>query len=130
VVLVDSSVWVDYFNGAVNLQTQFLDSSLQKEEVVLGDLVLLEVLQGFHSDRDYATARNALLNLPILPLGGTATALQAADNYRRLRRRGVTVRKTVDCLIATFAIEHGLTLLYRDRDFDPFVQFLGLLAAV
>ncbi len=127
--LVDSSVWVNYFNGKVTVETELLDARLGQQEIVLGDLILCEVLQGFTRQYDFRTARNALLNLPVLEMGGVAIALQAADNYRYLRQRGVTVRKTVDCLIATFAITHNLTLLHSDRDFEPFALFLGLVTA-
>jgi predicted nucleic acid-binding protein len=129
-LLVDSSVWIDYFNGVVTPQTDFLDGRLRQEEIVLGDLILCEVLQGFARQHDFDVARSALLKLPVLNMGGAAVALQAADNYRRLRRQGITVRKTIDCLIATFAIREGLPLLHSDRDFEPFVQYLELKSAM
>ena len=129
-LLVDSSVWVDYFNGKITQQTDYLYSSLGWQEVGLGDLILCEVLQGFLRPREYSSAREMLLELPILDIGGAAIALQAADNYRYLRQRGVTIRKTIDCIIATFAIEEGHTLLHNDRDFAPFVKYLGLRTAL
>lgn len=129
-ILVDSSVWVDYFNGVRSSETDFLDAKLGVEPVTIGDLILTEVLQGFRSDSDYRTARELLLGLTVLELLGQELAIKAADNYRTLRRRGITVRKTTDCIIATFCIERGLPLLYADRDFDPFVKNLGLSSAL
>jgi len=128
--LVDSSVWIDYFNGTITPQTDLLDASLGKRELALGDLILCEVLQGFARQSDFELARDTLLELPVYPLGGIVNALKAAENFQILRRRGVTVRKTIDCLIATFALEHGLTLLHSDGDFDPFAQHLGLMVAI
>ncbi len=129
-ILVDSSVWVDYFNGAQSRETDFLDSMLGIEPVAIGDLILTEVLQGFRSDADYQTAKSLLLGLTVFELLGKDLAIRAADNYRALRRRGLTVRKTVDCVIATFCIERGLPLLYTDRDFEPFTKSLGLVSAL
>ena len=129
-ILVDSSVWVDYFNGQVTPETDFLDSLLGTEPVAIGDLILAEVLQGFRSDTDYATAREMLASLTTYDLLGTELAIKTADNYRALRKRGVTVRKTADAFIATFCIERRTPLLYSDRDFDPFVKHLGLKQAL
>lgn len=129
-LLVDSSVWVDYFNGKITQQTNYLDSSLDWQEVGLGDLILCEVLQGLLRPRDYIAARDLLVELPVLDMGGAAIALQAADNYRYLRQHGITIRKTIDCIIATFAIAGGHTLLHNDRDFVPFTTFLGLTTAL
>ena len=129
-ILVDSSVWVDYFNGRANRETDFLDSLLGTEPVAVGDLILAEVLQGFRSDADYKTAKELLASLTTYELPGTSLAVKTADNYRALRKRGVTVRKTVDAIIATFCIERRIPLLYSDRDFDPFVKFLGLKPAL
>ena len=129
-ILVDSSVWVDYFNGVGSRETDFLDATLGFEPVAIGDLILTEVLQGFRSDSDYQTAKSLLLGLTVYELLGQDLAVKAADNYRTLRRRGTTVRKTVDCIIATFCIERGLPLLYTDRDFEPFAKSLGLVSAV
>lgn len=129
-ILVDSSVWVDYFNGVRSRETDFLDSILGIEPVAIGDLILTEVLQGFRSDTDYQTAKSLLLGLTVFELLGQDLAVRAADNYRTLRRRGITVRKTVDCIIATFCIVRGLPLLYTDRDFEPFAKSLGLVSAL
>lgn len=129
-ILVDSSVWVDYFNGRITDETDFLDTLLGTEPVAIGDLILAEVLQGFRSDADYAAAKELMTSLTVYELLGAALALKTADNYRALRKRGVTVRKTADTTIATFCIERGIPLLYSDRDFDPFVKYLGLKPAL
>ncbi len=124
--LVDASVWIDYFNGVVTPQTDRLDAAVGHEVLCLGDITLCEVLQGFRRQSDFDRARQALLAFPVQVIGGVETALRSAENYRALRRRGITVRKTIDCLIATYAIDHGLWLLHSDRDFDPFEAHLGL----
>lgn len=129
-VIVDSSVWIDYFNGTATMETDLLDRLLGTEPVAIGDLILAEVLQGFRSDSDYRTARDLLTSLTIHDMLGKARAILVADHYRALRRKGVTVRKTADAIIAAFCIERGLPLLYSDRDFDPFVEHRGLRPAV
>ena len=129
-ILVDSSVWIDYFRGAATPQTDRLDQLLSSELLLIGDLILTEVLQGFASEPDFNQARSLLAALPVVPLVGGEVALRAARNYRQLRAQGVTVRKTIDTLIATSCIEHGYALLYSDRDFDPFVEHLGLVSAL
>lgn len=126
-ILVDSSVWIDYFNGVENDETEFLDQSLGNETLCLGDLILAEVLQGFRRDRDFRSARELLTALPVFQLMSPELALVAADNYRKLRKRGSTVRKSVDVWIATFCIENAIPLLFSDRDFLPFVRHLKLL---
>jgi predicted nucleic acid-binding protein len=123
---VDSSVWIDYFNGEKTAQTDWLNSALGNTPIIMGDLILTEVLQGFQSDRDFRTAKNLLLRLPFMPMGGQALALESAKIYRLLRKNGVTVRKTIDVMIGTFCIHYRLPLLHDDRDFDPMVKFLGL----
>jgi predicted nucleic acid-binding protein len=125
-ILVDSSVWIDYFQGAVTPQTDKLDHFLGKRPLAIGDLILPEVLQGFAEERDFQKAREMLLSLTVVELGGKEIAIQAARNYRTLRKLGVTVRKTIDTVIATRCIESGFDLLHSDRDFDPFVRHLGL----
>ena len=125
-ILVDSSVWNGYFNGSKTPQTDWLDSALGNTPLIIGDLILTEVLQGFHSDNDCQTARKLLLNIPFLPMGGRDIALESAINYRLLRGKGVTVRKTINIMIGTFCIHYQLSLLHTDRDFDPMVRFLGL----
>ena len=127
--VVDSSVWIDYFNGRPTRETDYLDNALGREPVAVGDLMLVEVLQGFRRDRDFQTARQLLLSLEVVPLLGTAIALKSAENFRSLRKAGVTVRKTTDCIIATWCIETGMPLLHSDRDFRPFEQHLGLQTA-
>ncbi len=125
-ILVDSSVWIDYFRGTRNEQTDLLDALLSSEPVAVGDLMLAEVLQGFNSERDFNQAKNVLLSLHQVDIGGTEIAIQAARNFRTLRLHGVTVRKTIDVLIATRCIESDLLLLHSDRDFDAFEKHLGL----
>jgi predicted nucleic acid-binding protein len=125
-ILVDSSVWIDYFNGNKTAQSDWLDSSLGNTPIITGDFILTEVLQGFQSDKDFKTAMDLLLSIPFMSMGGQALAIESAMNYRYLRRKGVTVRKTIDVMIGTFCIHHHLTLLHDDRDFDPMVKFLGL----
>ena len=125
-IFVDSSVWVDYFNGRQSIETDCLDSLLGIEPIAIGDLVLIEVLQGFKNDRDYDTAREMLTSLTVYTLGGQKMAIRSADNFRLLRKKGVMVRKTIDVLIATFCIEMKLSLLHSDRDFKPFHEYLKL----
>lgn len=129
-ILVDSSVWIDYFRGTATPETEKLDALLGAEPVATGDLMLAEVLQGFVTDRDFNQARKLLSALTIVEMVGQDIAIQAARNFRTLRARGITVRKTIDTLIATRCIESGLVLLYSDRDFDPFVEHLGLRSAM
>jgi predicted nucleic acid-binding protein len=127
--IVDSSVWIDYFGGKVTPQTDLLHAALGWQAIGLGDIILREVLQGYRRQRDFDTARQALLQFPVYAIGGTEIALKSAQNYRTLRNKGITVRKTIDCLIATFVIERGFTLLHSDRDFDPFEMHLDLHVA-
>jgi predicted nucleic acid-binding protein len=128
VIIVDSSVWIDYFNGRDTPQTNTLDALLGVEPLGIGDLILTEVLQGFKSDADYKTARQVLLSLSVFEMLGIELAIRAADNFRTLRKRGITVRKTADVIIATFCIEARHSLLFADRDFQPFVDHLDLRA--
>ena len=125
-ILVDSSVWIDFFNGTPTPQTNTLDTLLASEPVAIGDLILAEVLQGFRSERAFNEARSLLGALELVVLGGADIAIEAARNFRRLRAKGVTVRKTVDTFIATRCIVSNLVLLHNDRDFDPFERHLGL----
>lgn len=129
-ILVDSSVWIDYFRGVRTPQTDGLDSLLGIEPIATGDLILTEVLQGFVSDRDFNQARKLMTSLIAVDLVGQQVAIQAARNFRLLRSRGITVRKAIDTLIATYCMENRLSLLYSDRDFDPFVEHLGLRSAL
>lgn len=125
-ILVDSSVWIDYFRGTSTPQTDRLDAILGDEPVVMGDLILAEVLQGFVPDREFNAARKLLTSLDVVALGGEGVAIEAAKNHRKLRALGVTVRKTIDTLIATHCILNGYALLHSDRDFDAFEKHLGL----
>jgi predicted nucleic acid-binding protein len=119
-------VWIDYFNGIPSWQTDLLDQCLSDLPVVMGDLILTEVLQGFKFDRDFETAKSFLSALPFRQMGGYPVAIQSAENYRKLRKTGITVRKTIDVIIATFCIAEGLTLLHDDRDFDPIADLFPL----
>ena len=125
-ILVDSSVWIDYLQGRITAQTEKLDMLLGQEPLAIGDLILTEVLQGFDDERDFHDARKMLTSLIVVELGGQEIAVQAAKNLRALRRLGVTVRKTIDTVIATRCIESGYDLLHSDRDFDAFAKHLGL----
>jgi len=125
-VVVDSSVWIDYFNGKVTRQTNLLDSLLGSDLVVIGDIILTEVLQGFRDDKDFNKAKDLLDCLLFRPILGKELAVKSAQNYRHLRRKGVTVTKTVDVIIATFFIWNNLPLLHSDRDFRPMERHLNL----
>lgn len=125
-ILVDSSVWIDFFRGTDTPEADRLDALLGKEPLLIGDLILTEVLQGFTSERDFNQANRLLGSLDLIEIGGREIAIQAARNFRTLRALGVTVRKTIDTLIATRCIESGIALLHSDRDFDPFREHLGL----
>jgi predicted nucleic acid-binding protein len=126
-IVVDSSIWIDFFRGAVTDQTDRLDQLLGTEDVAVGDLILTEVLRGFTSDMEFEKARHRMTALPVVQITSPDIALQAAQNYRALRKRGITIRKTIDTLIATRCIVDNIPLLYSDRDFDPFVEHLGLI---
>ena len=124
--LADTSVWIDYFNGAENQFTRKLHSLLAIELVAIGDIILTEILQGFRSEKDYILAKEVLDVLVCYPLVGKENAIKSAKNFRILKRKGVTIRKTIDTIIATFCIENNITLLHNDKDFDPFEKYLGL----
>jgi predicted nucleic acid-binding protein len=130
VILVDSSVWIDYFRGVTTPQTDRLDRMLGAVPLAIGDLVLAEVLQGFTSKRDFEKGLQLMTSLSVIDIVGQDIAVQAARNFRTLRAHGVTVRKTIDTLLATRCIEDEHDLLYSDRDFDPFVEHLGLRTAM
>ena len=125
-ILVDSSVWIAYFQGLNSAAADKLDTLLGWELLAVGDLISTEVLQGFQNEADFETARRLLSSLHLVQLGGEEIAIQAARNYRKLRRLGVAVRKTIDTVIATRCIESGYELLHDDRDFDAFAKHLGL----
>lgn len=124
-ILVDSSVWISYFNGHISPQTDKLDALLGREPLAIWDLILAEVLHGFDSEREFRRVRDMLDSFFLVELGGRHIAIQAARNFRALRQLGVTVRKTIDTIIATRCIEDQLELLHNDRDFDPFAEHLG-----
>ena len=125
-IVVDSSVWIDFFNGVGTRQTDLLDQLLGSQPILTGDLILAEVLQGFRSQADLRNARAAMDTLIFEPMVGRQVALASVHNYRTLRMRGITPRKTIDMLIATFCIENGHDLLHADRDFEPMSEHLGL----
>lgn len=129
-VVVDSGVWIDFFNGANTPEKQVLRDLLTHGEatLVVPDLVLYEVLRGFRHERDYLQARNLMLAMTIEDTGGQALAEQAAQHYRSLRAVGITVRSAIDVLVATFCIARGYALLHRDRDFGAFEELRGLRA--
>jgi len=130
VILVDTSVWINYFNGAENNYSNALDSALEEGTVAIGDLIFLEILQGFKNDRDFRSAKIILETLDQYEMFGHSMALKSAENYRALRKNGITIRKTADVIIATFCIENEIPLLFSDRDFIPFVEHLGLRAVI
>ncbi len=125
-ILVDSSVWIDYFNGLSTWQTDLLDDLLSNVPILIGDLILTEVLQGFRSDDDFEAVKTCLSIIPFRKIGGYEIALRSAQNYRLLRKKGITVRKTIDIIIGTFCISEGITLLHNDSDFEPMVSHLSL----
>ncbi len=125
-IFLDSTVLIDYFNGKSTWQVDFLDDILGSEPVVIGDIVVAEVLQGFRNDKDYQTAKSLLLELPCYDICNTELAVKSAENFRTLRKKGITVRKTIDMIIATFCIENGLPLLHNDKDFSSIAEGLNL----
>ena len=125
-IVVDSSVWIDFFRGSATRETTVLRSLIGRGVVLVGDLILAEVLQGFPDERQAEAGRRTLELSPVEPMVGRDLAVAAARNYRNLRAGGVTVRRTIDLLIATFCLERGHALLHRDRDFDPMAARLGL----
>ncbi|MDE2926700.1 MAG: PIN domain nuclease [Acidobacteriota bacterium] len=129
-ILVDSSVWIDYFNGIPTQETHRLNDLLGQDVAATGDLILVEVLQGFRNDSDFRAAERALAKLPSFDLLGRERTQRAAMRYRELRRTGITIRNTVDVVIASFCIDEGFPLLFSDRDFLPMVKFLGLKPVV
>jgi predicted nucleic acid-binding protein len=126
VILVDSSVWIDYFNGVETIQTDFLFRGIGLTEFAIGDLIFGEVMQGFKADSDFQIGLDFFEEIPFLLLVNKDLALTSAKNYRFLRKKGISIRKTIDCFIATYCIEKNILLLHSDRDFDPFVKYLGL----
>jgi len=130
VILVDSSVWIDFFNDAASPEVEFLDRALGVHAIAIGDLIMAEVLQGFRSDKDFATAKSVLTEFDQLNLLGTDRAIKAAAKFRELRKIGITVRKTNDVIIASYCIDEKIPLLFSDKDFKPFVDKLNLFPAL
>ncbi len=129
-ILVDSSVWIDFLRAKATPQVARLEEYIRKRTVAIGDLMLTEVLQGIPSDRDFEDAIRLFANFPAIAIATPQSALESARHYRTLRAKGVTVRKTIDTLIATRCIINDLPLLFSDRDFEPFVEHLGLVDAM
>ena len=126
-IVADTSVLIDYVKGLDASHTNILDHELIYNRVVTGDIIIAEFLQGFKNDREYLIAKQIMDNLEYRDFLGKEIAIQAANNYRKLRKQGITVRKTIDVIIATFCIENGLPLIHNDRDFDPMEEILGLI---
>lgn len=125
-IIIDTTVWIDYFRGGSTRETDWLETEVGRKRLGLTDLIFCEVLQGVRDDSDFQTVHQELLKFEVFPTGGIEFATTAARNYRKLRVKGYTVRRTIDCLIATFCLQHGHALLHHDRDFDPFEQVLDL----
>jgi predicted nucleic acid-binding protein len=125
--VVDTSVWIDYVNGVVSEQTDFLDKELGRHRIATGDIIMVEFLQGFRSEKQFQAAKHMMDSLDYYDFVGKEMALKAVQNFRKLRKKGITIRKTIVVLIATCCIEHGFELLHNDRDFDSMEEELGLL---
>jgi len=125
-VIVDTTVWIDYLRGLDTPQTTWLDEAMSRQRLGITDLILCEILQGIRDQKTYARVRDAMMKYQVFNTGGAGLAIATANNYRNLRSKGVTIRTTIDCLIATFCIENKHTLLHNDRDYDPFEKRLGL----
>lgn len=129
-IIVDSSVWIDYFNGTLTPHTNFLDTYLSQAKIAITDIIFMEVLQGFRQDKDYSQALSALNVFTCYEIMNKANALRYVNYYRQLRKKGITIRKSNDVMIAGFCIDNTLPLLFCDRDFQPFVNHLNLIAAL
>lgn len=125
-IVVDTSVWIDYVNGVVTPQTNLLDSELENNRIITGDLIIAEFLQGFRDDKQFYEAKEMMESLEYYDFVGKEIAIKAAENFRKLRKKGITIRKTIDVLIATFCIENGFELIHDDSDFDQMEEILGL----
>jgi len=125
-IVVDSSIWIDYFNGTISNETDWLDDSLGIEPIIMGDIILAEVLQGFQDEKDFKTAKKLLIGCPFMDMIGQELAIKSAMNYRSLRQKGITIRKTIDVMIGTFCIHNNFFLLHNDKDFDPLEKHLKL----
>ncbi len=126
-VIIDTTVWIDYLRGVRNFQTDYFDREVARQRFGLTDLILCETLQGIADEKSFTRVQRELRRFELFETGGAELAIEAARNFRRLRRHGHTVPRTIDCLIATFCLLHGHSLLHRDRDFDYFEEFLGLV---
>jgi predicted nucleic acid-binding protein len=126
VVIVDTSVWFDYFAGVSNAETGWLDVEMGKQRLGLTDLILCEILQGTRSDREFRVLKGAMLQYEVFATGGREMTIASSENYRLLRKQGSAPRNTIDCWIATFCLREGHALLHRDRDFEPFEKYLAL----
>ena len=125
-IVADTSVWIDYVNGVITPQTDILDQELEQNRVVTGDLIIVEFLQGFRDNKQYQAAKHLMDSLEYHDFVGKEIAVEAVENFRKLRKQGITIRKTIDVLIATFCITHDLELLHNDRDYDLMEELLGL----
>jgi predicted nucleic acid-binding protein len=125
-VIVDTTVWVDYLRGARNPETEWLELEADRKRLGLTDLILYEVLEGVRGEQEFSQVRSELERFELFEIGGEELAIAAARNYRRIRTEGLSVQKTIDCLIATFCMANGHALLHRNRDFDAFERILGL----
>ncbi len=125
-IIADTGIWIEYINGVINLYSNRLDQALQDEQVALTDIILMEILQGFRSEKEYSRAKTALSALPCFEILGVKNALRYTEYYRTLRKQGITIRKNNDVMIAGFCIVQRIPLLFNDRDFEPFVKYLGL----
>ena len=125
-IIVDTTVWVDYLRGTRTPHTDWLEANLTSGRLGLTDLILCEVLQGITTDSQFDAVQENLLRFEVFETGTVEVAVEAALNYRRLRAVGRTVRRTIDSLIATFCLMEGHALLHNDRDYDPFEDVLGL----
>ena len=129
-ILADTSIWIDFFNGKITAETNFLDNALAEGNVIIGDLIMLEILQGIRHDQDYNKTKKALVTLEQFELFGNSMVFECAGNFRKLRKKGLTIRKTADLIIASFCIKNKIPLLFSDRDFIPFTEHLNLISAL
>lgn len=125
-IIADTSAWIDYFRGIESFHTDVLDYELSRSRIGTGDLIITEFLQGFRNDKDFQDAKTMMDSLQYFDLAGKEIATAAAQNFRILRKEGITVRKTIDVLIATFCIVHNFELIHNDREFEPFEIRFGL----
>jgi predicted nucleic acid-binding protein len=125
-IVADTSAWIDYLRGVSAAHTDQLDRDLQGQRIIIGDLIIAELLQGFKEDKEYRIARQIIDNLEYRDFVGREIAIKTAENYRSLRSKGITVRKIIDVIIATFCIQNNFSLIHNDRDFDSLELHLGL----